>query len=119
MDPTSRRHHGPVVFEGEPAVDAVLKQAWYAENVDSVPDDARNLLEEYSGLKPEEVVPHVLALVTQPPHHTSTTICCISNLADTIFAEGSSLQDLVLRVHRSNALPNLQPCSTPVLQAAS
>lgn len=59
---SGERHHGPAIFEGEPAVDAVLKQAWYDENVKSIPDDARRLLEEYSGLDPNEIIPHVVAL---------------------------------------------------------
>ncbi|KAK0511129.1 hypothetical protein JMJ35_006681 [Cladonia borealis] len=57
------RRHGPAVFEGQPAVDAVLKQAWYAENVDSIPESARLLLEQYSNLEPEEVVPHVVTMM--------------------------------------------------------
>ena len=65
MGTPSKRLHGPAFFQGEPAVDAVLKQAWYSEDVDSVPEDARRLLEDYSGLKPEEVIPHVIALVCQ------------------------------------------------------
>ena len=55
--------HGPPIFDGQPAV-GTLKQAWYKEDVQSINDDERQLLEEYSGLKPEEVMPHVLALVS-------------------------------------------------------
>ena len=67
METSNRRPHGPASFQGEPAVDAVLRQAWYSENVDTIPDNARRLLEDYSGLKPEEVMPHVIALVNQSP----------------------------------------------------
>ncbi|KAI9038860.1 uncharacterized protein KD926_010193 [Aspergillus affinis] len=35
---------------------------WYDEDVRSINADAQNLLERYSGLKPEEVLPHVLSL---------------------------------------------------------
>ena len=58
--------NGPAIFEGLPAVDAVLKQAWYTESVDVVPDGARHLLEQYSKLEPEEVVPHVVKVVICP-----------------------------------------------------
>ena len=57
------RHHGPAIFEGQPAVDAALKQAWYTENVDSIPEGARFSLEQYSNLELEEVVPHVVTMV--------------------------------------------------------
>ena len=60
MEASDRRHHGPAIFEGEPAVDAVLKQD---QNVESIPENARRLLEEYSGIKPDEVIPSVVALV--------------------------------------------------------
>ena len=43
-----------------PAVDAVLNQD---QNVESIPENARRLLEEYSGMKPDEVIPSVVALV--------------------------------------------------------
>lgn len=36
---------------------------WYEKDVKSINADAQNLLERYSGLKPEEVLPHVLSLV--------------------------------------------------------
>ena len=54
--------HGPPVFAGKPAVD-LLRQGWYKQDVDSIDDDERELLEKYSGLKPEEVLPHVLIIV--------------------------------------------------------
>lgn len=40
--------------------------AWYNEKLDRPFDEARRLLEEYSGIPPEEVNPHVLAVVCIP-----------------------------------------------------
>ena len=57
------RHHGPTIFEAQPAFDAMSKQARYTENVDSIPEGARLTLEQYSNLEPEEVVPHVVTMV--------------------------------------------------------
>jgi len=37
---------------------------WYDQNVKSINPEAQRLLETYSHLKPEEVLPHVLALVS-------------------------------------------------------
>lgn len=37
--------------------------SWYQKNVTSINPEAQHLLESYSGFKPEEVVPHVVALV--------------------------------------------------------
>lgn len=88
MEASDRHRHGPVVIEGHPAVDAMLKQAWYAESVDPIPDDARCLLEEYSGLKPNEVTPHVTALVIRPfAQHfplvpATINVFCINRLAN-------------------------------------
>ena len=55
--------HGPPTFEGQPAT-GTLRQAWYKENVDSIPDDERKLLETYSSIPPEQVIPHVVTLVS-------------------------------------------------------
>ena len=63
MEGQSRRRHGLAIFDGQPAVHETLKQAWYKADVDSIPPKARDLLEQYSGLKSEEVIPHVIALV--------------------------------------------------------
>ena len=63
METQDQRRHGPAVFEGQPAVHDVMKQAWYEEDVTSIPASAREILESYSGIKPEDVLPHVLALV--------------------------------------------------------
>jgi len=38
------------------------RPGWYQSDVQSIPEEARALLETYSGLKPEEVLPHVLAI---------------------------------------------------------
>ena len=55
--------HAPPIFDGQPAIGAP-KQAWHKEDAESNNDDERQLLEEYSGLKPEEAMPHVIALVS-------------------------------------------------------
>ena len=39
-------------------------QDWYQEKIESIPDNERELLEQYSGLKPDEVTPHVVAVVS-------------------------------------------------------
>ena len=39
------------------------KPFWFENDVKSINPDAQKLLEEYSGLKPDEVLPHVLKLV--------------------------------------------------------
>ena len=36
---------------------------WYTENVAKIPEGARQLLQNYSGLEPEEVIPHVVSVV--------------------------------------------------------
>lgn len=38
-------------------------QAWYTEDVTGIPLEARELLEQYSKIHPNEVVPHVLNVV--------------------------------------------------------
>lgn len=44
--------------------------SWYQKNVTSINPEAQHLLESYSGFKPEEVVPHVLALVLDSRLHS-------------------------------------------------
>ena len=41
-------------------------QAWFDEKADEIPDDSRQLLEKYSGIPPEEVMPHVQRIVCSP-----------------------------------------------------
>ncbi|PYH78621.1 hypothetical protein BO82DRAFT_377074 [Aspergillus uvarum CBS 121591] len=38
------------------------KPSWFQEHVESINPDARRVLESYSGLSPDEVIPHVLAV---------------------------------------------------------
>lgn len=47
--------------------DTATTPDWYQSKVTTVDPDARSLLEEYSGLQPDEVLSHVLALVSSPP----------------------------------------------------
>ena len=44
------------------------KPAWYQTSVTAIDPAARSMLENYSGLKPEEVIPHFLALVGTDTH---------------------------------------------------
>lgn len=46
--------------------DKDTKPEWYQEDVKSINPDAQNLLENYSGFKADEVLPHVLSLVRPP-----------------------------------------------------
>lgn len=43
------------------------KPAWYQTSVTAIDPAAQSMLESYSGLAPEEVISHVLALVSSPP----------------------------------------------------
>ena len=45
------------------ASESKSRAGWYMDEVQTIPDSARRLLERYSGLKPEEVLPHVLSIV--------------------------------------------------------
>ncbi|MCJ1354166.1 MAG: hypothetical protein MMC33_004153 [Icmadophila ericetorum] len=38
------------------------KPTWFIETVTSIPTNSRHLLENYSGISPEDVLPHVLTL---------------------------------------------------------
>lgn len=50
------------MFDGKPAT-GTLEQGWYQGEVDDISPDERELLEVYSGIQPDQVLPHVLALV--------------------------------------------------------
>lgn len=43
---------------------------WYDKDVQSINPDAQGLLERYSGLRSEDVLPHVLSLVCIVIHNT-------------------------------------------------
>ena len=53
-------------------------RAWYADNVTTIPSEARELLEQYSKIPPEEVIPHVLNLVSLIYRLLPLSICAIS-----------------------------------------
>lgn len=38
--------------------------AWYNDDIEQVPTDIRQLFENYSGVSPDDVVPHVLKIVS-------------------------------------------------------
>lgn len=57
-------HHGPSTFEGKSLVDPNTRPAWFTEVVESIPDVGRRLLEDYSGIAPKEVLPHVIHIVS-------------------------------------------------------
>lgn len=44
--------------------------AWYDKTFSGVPEDARELLEKYSKIPPDEVEPHVLSMVGEENLHT-------------------------------------------------
>lgn len=62
MSAERKGHHGPSTFDGKSLVDSVSRPAWYTKHVESIPDAGRHLLEVYSGIPPERVLPHVLAI---------------------------------------------------------
>lgn len=37
---------------------------WYTPDIESISEEGRSLLEEYSGIPPDEVLPHVRAIVS-------------------------------------------------------
>ncbi|KAJ5569151.1 hypothetical protein N7450_011637 [Penicillium hetheringtonii] len=47
----------------------INKPAWYQTKVQSINAEARRLFENYSGFKPDEVLPHVLKLLNLPKIH--------------------------------------------------
>ena len=62
MSTDRRGHHGPSVFQGQPQIDSSSKVAWYSEHINSIPAAGRALLEDYSGVPADQVLPHVLAI---------------------------------------------------------
>ena len=56
-------HHGPSMFEGKSLVDPGARPAWFTEHIETIPDAGRQLLEDYSGIPSEQVLPHVIAIV--------------------------------------------------------
>ena len=66
MSAERKGYHGPSTFDGKSQTDSASRPAWYQENVESIPDAGRQLLEIYSGIPPEQVLPHVIAIVRSP-----------------------------------------------------
>ncbi|KAL9066105.1 MAG: hypothetical protein Q9161_007763 [Pseudevernia consocians] len=62
MSTERKGYHGPTIFQGHCQTNPSAKVAWYTENITSLPATGRKLLEDYSGILPEHVLPHVLAL---------------------------------------------------------
>lgn len=51
-------------FSPNMAPSATATSGWYQSSVTSIDPAAQSLLEEYSGLPPDELLPHVIALVS-------------------------------------------------------
>jgi hypothetical protein len=58
--------HGHSAFEGKSQIDSSARPAWFTEHAKSIPEDGRFLLEEYSGIPPEDVLLHVTSVVRNP-----------------------------------------------------
>ena len=56
-------YHGPSTFEGKSQTDPANRPPWLTEQIASIPEVGRRLLEEYSGVAPAEVLPHVTRVV--------------------------------------------------------
>ncbi|KAJ6572226.1 hypothetical protein B0H19DRAFT_1256125 [Mycena capillaripes] len=52
--------HGPSSYEGKSLTDSENKVGWYEENITEISPEGRMLLEEYSGIPLDEILPHVL-----------------------------------------------------------
>ena len=77
-------YHGPSTFEGKSQVDPNTRPAWFTEVIDSIPDVGRRLLEDYSGIAPEQVLPHVIHVVsTLLPHLDDDFKCSNLELSET------------------------------------
>ena len=63
MSSERKGHHGPSTYDGISQVDPTTRPAWFTEHVSSIPDEGRRLLEQYSNIPPEQVLPHVIAIV--------------------------------------------------------
>ncbi|MCJ1287312.1 hypothetical protein MMC26_006660 [Xylographa opegraphella] len=55
-------HHGPSVFDNRSQLDPTARPAWFTEHIETIPEAGRRLLEQYSGLPPEQVLSHVIAV---------------------------------------------------------
>lgn len=64
MSSGKKGHHGPSIFDGKSQVDPTIRPAWFTEHVESIPEAGRRLLEGYSGIPPDQVLPHVIAVVS-------------------------------------------------------
>lgn len=47
---------------------------WYKTDIDTISEPARQLLETYSGIAPDQVIPHILAVVCRSPFLHSSKI---------------------------------------------
>ena len=58
-------YHGPTTYEGKTQSGTTgegERVGWYDATVTSIPDEGRELLESYSGLAADDVLPHVVAI---------------------------------------------------------
>lgn len=84
---------------------------WYQESVETIPEDERELLEQYSGLKPEEVIPHVVALVSRSVPFEGWESYVVSNIPKA----RQSISNQRLYMHRTITLPVLSLATPPLL----
>lgn len=83
--------------------------AWYFGKVDSIAEEGRDLLENYSGVPAAQVIEHVVNIV-----------CPCSLLVELILMGNNSLlarqglQSLPLAMHWSGQLPEQQACQDVV-----
>ena len=88
MSTERKGYHGPDVFDGKSQLDSSVRPTWFTEHIETIPDVGRQLLEEYSGISHEEVLPHVIAIV-------SNISTCISQLSSPPHkGAGSTLENL-------------------------
>ena len=104
-------YHGPSVFEGKSQIDRNARPAWFTENIESIPEAGRQLLERYSGIAPERVLPHVISIV----RNIQSIIAIVSFLLTTLFPARQSLRHLVLCMHRPSPISRFHFAKTSLL----
>ena len=99
------------------------QESWYTEDVTAaaIPLEARELLEQYSKIPPDEVVPHILEVVSSKSLHINNfafpppmQFALTSENTHCLIAV-QSLRRLRLRLHRPTPLPKYQVSLTPLL----
>ena len=55
----------PSIFDNKSLVDHTARPAWFTEHIETIPEAGRRLLEQYSGIQPDLVLPRVTAVVSR------------------------------------------------------